>query len=713
MINSTVKDGIAILTIDMADRTMNVFSPELAKELRAAFDAQVSDAQVKGIVITSGKSSFVAGADLGQMADFAKAGIGAADALSGIALYGDLFRHIETCGKPVAAAANGLALGAGLELVLACHYRVAANEPAAQYGLPEVKLGLLPGAGGTQRVPRLMGIAASLALLTTGKSLTAAEAKAAGLVHEAAPASEVLSLAVQAILSGKVDPVAAWDKKGYTLPGGDAYSRANINALTAANASSHASTRGNLPAPLAILRCVYEGTVLPMDRALRLEQKHFVTLVQGSVAQNLIQTMFFAKQAADKLSRRPAEVPKSKVSKLGILGAGFMGAGIAQASATVGMQVVLVDRDLPTAQRGFDGIAAALTGDVEKGRLSAEARDTTLARISVAAEHKAFGDCDLVIEAVVEDEGVKAIVTKMAESNMKESGIYATNTSALPIDALAKASVRPQNFIGLHFFSPVPKMALVEVIVGSKTTPETLARSLDYIRQIKKTPIIVNDGYGFYTTRCVDSYVREGLRALLDGVDPVQIEAAGVALGMPVGPLALADEVGIDVLHHIAHFFRSNESGEWAEDRHGAVNALLDRVVEERRFGRKTGKGFYAYPKGAAKHLDSDFLTGFPKSEVQPGQADIRERLLFAQVLETARCWDENVITDADEANLGAVLGWAFPAYLGGPVAVLNQVGPAEFVSRCDHMTQVLGARFQVPARLRQLAASGKLLLAA
>lgn len=705
MITTDIRDGIATLSIDMPDRSMNVLTPALAEALRAAFDAVVADAGVTGIIIASGKRDFIAGADLGQMA--ALAALPATGAMAGIAVYGDLFRRIETAGKPVVAAASGTALGGGLELMLACHYRVAADQPRARFGLPEVTLGLLPGAGGTQRLPRLIGMAASLPLLTGGGPLSAQAALKAGILHEVVAPGQLLTHAAQALQDGRVSPQAAWDAKGFRVPGGEPYTPANIAMLTAANARSNAATRGNYPAPRTILRCVYEGIRLPMDKALRLEQKHFATLVRGNVAQGMIRTLFFARQAADKLARRPQGLPPTRVARLGVIGAGFMGAGIAQASALAGIDVVLLDRSPEAALQGRDGIARGLARDLDKGRLTAEAASAALARIRAGRDYADLADCELVIEAVFEDVGIKEGVTRAAEAAMPDSAIFASNTSALPINDLARASVRRDRFIGLHFFSPVPQMALVEVIVGSETSPEVLARSLDYIRQIGKTPIIVNDGYGFYTTRCVDAYVREGLRLLADGVDPQLVEAAGLALGMPVGPLALGDEIGLEVMQHIAHFFRAREAGDWADDRHGAANALLDRLVADGRYGRKKLAGFHAYPEGAAKQLDRAYLAFLPLLDEQPALADIRERLLYAQLVEAARCWAEGIITDAGEADLGAVLGWSFPSWLGGPLAAIDGIGPGRFAATADALAERLGARFTLPRQLRDMAAAG------
>lgn len=708
MIHTDIKDGIAVLTIDQPGRSMNVLGPDFAHDFGTALDAVSSREDVRGIVITSGKSAFAAGADLGQMADFVKPGVTLRQAADMIAVYGDLFRKLETCGKPVVAAATGTALGGGLELMLACHYRIAAAEPSARFGLPEVSLGLLPGAGGTQRLPRMIGIAKALPLILEGKALKAQAALEAGLLDEVVPVDHLLSAAIAVIDAGKVNAVAPWDVKGFRLPGGGAYERGNDMGFMMGNASAHAKTRGNYPAPEAILSCVYEGSKLPIDKALRIEQKYFAKLVQSSVAQNMIRTLFFAKQDADKLVRRPDSEPASKVKRLGILGSGFMGAGIAQASALVGIDVVLVDREQAIAQKSVDGIVAALNQDVEKGRLPAAVRDAAVARLSAAAGYEGFSDCDMVIEAVVEDFGIKEVVTRAAEAAMRPDAIFASNTSALPINDLAKVSIRPENFIGLHFFSPVPKMALVEVIVGDGTTDSTLARSLDYIRQIKKTPIVVNDGYGFYTTRCVDAYIREGIRLLSDGVDPVLIENAGTALGMPVGPLSLGDEVGLDVLHHIVHFFRGKERGDWADDRHDKITPLLDQLIADKRFGRKSGVGFYVYPKGEPKHLDlDDIRRRADRAQQQPSRAQVEERLLYAQLVEAARCWAEDVAPDAGEIDLGAVLGWAFPTYLGGPAAAIDDIGATAFIERCDALCAELGLRFTPPARLREAAAKG------
>jgi 3-hydroxyacyl-CoA dehydrogenase / enoyl-CoA hydratase / 3-hydroxybutyryl-CoA epimerase len=704
MITIRVDDSIGFLVIDMPDRSMNVLTPALADALGKAFETLVADPAVRGIVISSGKASFVVGADLAQMSDFAAPGVDRAQALERVARYGRVFRRIETCGKPVVAAAAGTALGGGLELMLCCHHRIATDDPKAQFGLPEVGLGLMPGLGGTQRLLRLAGIAAAIPVLTRGAPMNAQAAFKLGVLDQVVPADQLLSTAAAALREGRVKAVAPWDEKGFKVPGGGAYAPANSQSLMAANASLHAATRGNYPAPEAILRAIYEGSQLPIDRALKLEAQLFVSLVQGPVAQNMIRTLFFASQAASKLSRRPAEVERSAVRTLGVVGSGFMGAGVAQVAAAAGIRVILVDRDVATARRGRESIAAALDEEVAKGRRTAVQRDECLARIDVADDCRAFVDCDLVVEAVPEDFAIKNRVIGQALAALPARAVFASNTSALPIDELAGASASPENFIGLHFFSPVAKMPLVEVVVGARTSRRTLAHALDFVQQLRKTPIIVRDGYGFYTTRCVEAYIREGVRLLAEGGEAARIENAGLALGMPVGPLALADEVGIDVLCHVIHFFREREKGAWADDKHGPGNALFDRLLSAGRLGRKSGHGFYEYPAGAAKRIDLRGLE--PAIVAAPSDpAQIQERLLLAQVVEAMRCHADGVVDDLAEADLGSHLGWGFPSYLGGPFAFVQHMGMASFVKRCDELSAKLGPRFDPPEALRRLAA--------
>lgn len=696
LISTEKRGSTAILTINMADRAMNVLNDASMAALDSAVAAAATDADVTGIIITSGKPSFVAGADLNVMAGFSARNAPAQTVLDWVAGLNAVFRRIETCGKPVVGAATGTALGGGLELLLACHYRIAAEGPKARFGLPEVGLGLLPGLGGTQRLPRLTGIIAALPLLLDGRPMEAEAALKIGLLNEIMPEDRLIETAVSALREGHVPHQQPWDIKGFRLPGGSAMSPAVAATFVATNARINAARKDGIEAPLAILSSVFEGAGLPFDKALAIENRHFVRLVQGDSAQNMIRTGFFARQAADKLSRRPSGVAPRPMKRIGVLGVGLMGSGIAQVSAEAGYQVVLVDREPAIAAAARDRIAKGLEAEVAKGRRSDSSMTEILSRIRAGQDHTDFADCDLVVEAVLEDIEVKRAAIRKVEAVLPAHAIFATNTSALPIASLASASLRPQNLIGLHFFSPVPKMALVEVIRGADTTDETLALSLDYVKAIRKTPIVVNDGYGFYTTRCVDAYVREGLHLVADGIDPVLIDRAGESIGMPVGPLTLLDEVGIDVMDHIARFFRENEQGDWADDRH-AVNGLLVRMVADKRFGRKSGAGLYAYD-AEGKHLDLSYIRNLVSKPLSDATTfdEIRARLLYAQLIEALRCREDGVITDDAEADLGAVLGWAFPIQKGGPLQAIADIGAEVFAETCGELTARHGARFSL-----------------
>ncbi|MFS2122708.1 3-hydroxyacyl-CoA dehydrogenase NAD-binding domain-containing protein [Pseudomonas sp. Pseusp97] len=706
LIHSAVADnGIATLTLDMPGRSMNVITPALISEMHEVLDCWLVDPQVKGIILCSAKPAFMAGADLNWVEGLTRPHTSRHKVAEEIGAQGRLQRRLETAGKPVVAVASGSALGGGLELMLACHYRIATTGDGSQFGLPEVTLGVLPAAGGTQRLPRLIGIAASLPLLVDGTLLTAQQAHALGLIDELVAPGLGLAAAERALLEGRVCCIAPWDQKGFQVPGGDAFSPANRQAMIEANARVQATRRGLYPAPLAILRCLFEGTRLPIDKALQLELKHFLTLVPGQVARNLITINFFARQDAAKLARRPVGVASSKVAKLGVIGVGLMGAGIAQVAALAGIDVVMLDRDLALAERARESIAATMGKDVERKRLAESARDAALPRIAAASGYEALEDCDLVIEAIVEDEAVKHQVIRAAVAAMKPDAIFASNTSALPIGELAVASSVPANFIGLHFFSPVPRMSMVEVIRGPATSDETLARSMDFIRQLRKSPLVVNDGYGFYTSRCFDAYVREGMRLLADGVSPALIENAAAALGMAIGPLAVTDEVGLDVIQHTSRFYRSREPGEIGDDRHDKVNAMIDRQVRDGRLGRKSGRGFYLYSPGQPKQLDRSRCMELADACLSVDVEAAKERLLYSQLLEAARCWADGVVEETAEADLGAQNSWSFPAYLGGPFATIDALGASRFVARCDQLAASLGARFSVPRRLRELAA--------
>jgi 3-hydroxyacyl-CoA dehydrogenase/enoyl-CoA hydratase/3-hydroxybutyryl-CoA epimerase len=695
-------DGIAILAVDVAGRPMNVLTPEFRADLAACIDKVVADPAVRGAVVCSAKSSFMAGADIKDMVGAFDRGITAKEASGFSWELHQLFRRMETCGKPLAAAINGVALGGGLELALACHYRVIEDGAKAGVGLPEVTIGLLPGAGGTQRVPRLIGIPAALRLITEGKQLAPGDALKQGLVNEVAPAAEIVERARQWILKGG-EGVQPWDKKGFKVPGGAGQtSPAVAQAFMAGTALTARATMRNYPAPVAILSCVYEGTQVPIEQGLALESKYFGKLLSGVVARNLMRTLFVNKGLADKLMRRPAGPPKSQVRRLGILGAGMMGAGVAYVSARAGMDVVLLDSTLELAEKGKDYSRQLLAKDVSRGKRTQADADAILARIKPTAGYDDLAGADLVIEAVFENREIKADVTAKTEAVIPKNAVFASNTSTLPITGLAQASKRPAQFIGIHFFSPVDKMPLVEIILGKKTNEDTLARALDYVGQLRKTPIVVNDSRGFYTSRCFGTFVNEGIALLQEGVNPALIENGAKLAGMPVGPLAVSDEVSIDLSWKVMTQTEKDLGRRF--DKPVSYDTVRKFVEELKRPGRRFGAGFYDYPQDGKKHLWPGLAEVFPRAPQQPSVDEVMKRLLYIQALETTRCMEEGVVTTAAEADLGSILGWGFPAWTGGTLSYVDTIGIRSFVAECDRLAKRYGKRFKPSKWLRQRA---------
>jgi 3-hydroxyacyl-CoA dehydrogenase/enoyl-CoA hydratase/3-hydroxybutyryl-CoA epimerase len=701
-------DGIALITIDVPGRPMNVLTPELRAEIATSIERIASSPDIKGAIITSGKDNgFAAGADLKDLVTSYDRGVTAQDGALRSQALTRIYRRLETCGKPIAAAINGLALGGGLELALACHYRVLADNPKAVVGLPEATVGLLPGGGGSQRLPRLIGVEKSLPLLMQGTHVKPQEALKLGIVHELAPAEQVVAAARRWLL-GSPDAQAPWDKKGYRVPGGTGIqSNGNVSvAFMMGTSLTSQATRHNYPAPIAILSCVFEGTQVPMDLGLKIESKYFGMLLADPVARNVMRTMFVNKGAAEKLARRPAGVPKSQVNKLGVLGAGMMGAGIAYVSAVAGMEVVLLDSTLELAEKGKRHSADLLAKDIERGRSTQDKANAVLARIKPTMDYTDLAGCDLVIEAVFESRPIKAAVTQKSEAVIPTTAIFASNTSTLPITGLAESSKRPQQFIGIHFFSPVQKMPLVEIIVGKKTGEETIARALDYVGQLRKVPIVVNDSRCFYTSRCFGTYTYEGQHMLAEGVEPALIENAGELAGMPVGPLAVTDEVSLELQYQVIKQTREDLGEQFKEP---IAWPVLSHFIEDlKRPGRKGGAGFYEYPPGGKKHLWSGLRNEYPTLAEQPSLEEVKNRLLYIQALEAARCFEEGVVVSPAEADLGSVLGWGFPAYTGGTLSFIDTVGPAKFVAECQRLAKKYGERFKPPRGLLKRAQSGE-----
>lgn len=712
----TDADGIALVTWDMPDKSMNVFTVEVMDELDAIIDHVTNEDAIKGAVFTSGKKdSFSGGADITMLkrmyelleAEKAKDPDNAVKVLfeqAGRMTW--LFRKLETCGKPWVSAINGTCMGGATELSLACHGRVAADSDAVKIALPEVKIGIFPGAGGTQRVPRLANQQDALQMMTTGQNLKPSRAKAMGLIHEVVPPKRLVAAAKKMIKDG-LKPVQPWDEKGFKLPGGKVYSPAGANVWPAASAILRRETHMNYPGAEAILKCVYEGLLVPFDTALKIEQRYFTQVLQTREAGAMIRSLFVSLQEINKGARRPADIKPTKFKKIGVLGAGFMGAGIAYVTAKAGIPVVLLDRDLESAEKGKAHSEGLVKGATQKGRMKPEEGDKLLSLITPTADYADFDACDLVIEAVFEDSGVKKQATEQAEAVMKRTAVFASNTSTIPITDLAKNSVRPKNFIGIHFFSPVDRMMLVEVILGKKTSDKALAVALDYVRAIKKTPIVVNDTRGFYVNRCVLQYMSEAYNMLTEGVPPAMIENAARMAGMPVGPLALNDETAIDLSQKILKQ-TVNDLGE------GAINPrhieLVNTMVDTHgRHGRKNGKGFYDYPaKPAKKHLWPELKDLYPQQDADSVDfEELKERFLYVIALEAARVMGEGIVTDPREADVGSILAFGFAPYTGGALSYIDGIGAETFVVRAKQLQRKYGQQFKPPRVLTDMAKTG------
>jgi 3-hydroxyacyl-CoA dehydrogenase / enoyl-CoA hydratase / 3-hydroxybutyryl-CoA epimerase len=708
-------DGIALVTWDMPGRSMNVIDPTMITELAAIVEKVATDAAIKGAVMTSAKDAFCAGADLtmlemlgrlfGELVKTSGEEAAAAKLFEESRKLSQLYRRLETSGKPWVAAINGTALGGGFELCLACHYRVAADNERTAVGLPEIKVGLFPGAGGTQRVARMLMPADALQMLLKGDQLRLNRAKAMKLVDAVVPAADLIKTAKDWIKAGG-KAKAPWDVEGFRLPGGPVYSKAGMMTFPAANALYRRETYDNYPAARALLQVVYEGLQLPIDRALTVESRYFAKILRSPEAAAMIRSLFVSMGELNKGARRPAGVPPSNLKKIGIIGAGFMGAGIATVSAGAGLEVVLIDRDQESADKGKAHVQKTLTDQVNKGRATGTQRDAVLARITATPDYDALAGCDLVIEAVFEDRKVKAEATLKAQAVVPDV-VFASNTSTLPITSLAETAKDASRFIGIHFFSPVERMLLVEVILGKKTGDAALALALDFVRAIHKTPIVVNDTRGFYANRCVLNYLQEGHLMLMEGVPPAMIENVARMAGMPVGPLSLNDEVALDLGWKI---LKATEVDLGPKAVHPQQKKLLQELVEKQgRFGRKNGKGFYDYPQNGPKRLWPGLLDLQPK-KLDPEKISVEElksRFLVVQALEAARTFEEGVVTDVREADVGSILGFGFAPFTGGTLSYIDMMGSKKFVELCKALEKKHGARFKPSPLLLDLAAKG------
>ena len=695
--------GIALVTIDMPARAMNVLNPTLVQPFAELVARLESDEAIRGLVITSGKASFIVGADIDQLTQITSA----QEAYQLCEGLKAMMRRMETCGKPVVAAINGTALGGGLELALACHARIAIDDPKTKLGLPEVKLGLLPGGGGTQRVPRLIGIQKSFELITQGSELSVAKALDLGLVTALAKDREDLLAQAKAWCLANPKASQPWDNKGFRIPGGDSKSPAVVQMLAIAPSMANAKSHGNYPAVTHIMSCLFEGCLLDFDAGCQVESRYFAACVVSQTSKNMIGTLWHQLNAIKKGQSRPKDIPSATVRKVGILGAGMMGAGIAYVSAKAGIEVVLLDTTQAFADKGKAYSQGLLDKAISRGKSTAQRRDELLARIHTTTAYEDLQGCDLVIEAVFEDRQIKADCTRKSEAVIPADAVYASNTSTLPISGLAQASQRPEQFIGLHFFSPVDKMPLVEIIVGDKTSLQTLARGFDYVLQIGKTPIVVNDKRGFYTSRVFATYIMEGLAMLGEGVHPRSIEVAGLKAGMPMPPLALQDEVSLGLSLHIAEQTRKDLQAEGRSvPHHPGADVLQNVGGTHARVGKKTGQGLYDY-QGKEKTLWPELTRLYPPVAQQPTQQELVDRLLYAQANEAARCYEEQVVRSVADANIGSIFGWGFAPNQGGALQFINAVGAQRFVERARELARAHGERFEPAAIIVKMAQEG------
>jgi len=704
-------DGVAIITWDVPGKSMNVMNQQGFLDLEALIDDALADEAVKGVILTSGKEgSFAGGMDLNIIAKMRDdAGDEPAKGLfEGVMGMHAILRKIERGGmddknkggKPIAAALPGTALGIGLEIPLACHRIFAADNPKAKIGLPEIMVGIFPGAGGTTRLVRKLGAMSASPLLLEGKLNDPKKAKSAGVVDEVVPADQLIEKAREWVLSSPTI-VKPWDEKGYKMPGGAPYHPAGFMTFVGASAMVNGKTQGAFPAAKALLSAVYEGALVPFDTALKIEARWFTNVLMNPSSSAMIRSLFINKEALEKGANRP-DVPDQKVKKVGVMGAGMMGAGIALVSAMAGMEVVLIDQKQEAADRGKSYTADYMDKGIKRGKATEEKKQAALDLITATTEYSALKGCDLIIEAVFEDPAVKGEATRKALAEAGEDCIFATNTSTLPITELAKASDAPENFIGIHFFSPVEKMMLVEIIKGAETGPRAVAKALDYVRQIRKTPIVVNDARFFYCNRCIIPYINEGIRMVAEGVAPALIDNAARQLGFPVGPLQLVDETSIDLGAKIARATKAAMGDDYPDE---AVDEVIFWMEGEGRLGRKANAGFFDYDeKGKRLGYWEGLAAKYPRAEEQPDLHEVQHRLMFAQVLESVRALEEGVLEDIREGDVGAILAWGFAPWSGGPFAWLDIIGTPYAAERCDQLTEKFGPRFATPALLREMA---------
>ena len=701
-------DGIVTLTMDDPSGSANVMNEAYIESMGKAVDRIVAEKDsITGVVITSAKKTFFAGGDLSAMINAGPEDAG--QSFDTVETVKKQLRTLETLGKPVVAAINGAALGGGLEIALACHHRIAADVKGSQLGLPEVTLGLLPGGGGVTRTVRMLGIQnAFVTVLSQGTRFKPAKAKEIGLVDEVLPTVEELVPAAKAWIKANPDShEQPWDKKGYKMPGGTPSSPGLAAILPSFPSLLRKQLKGApMPAPKAILSAAVEGAQVDFDTASRIESRYFASLVTGQVAKNMIQAFFFDLQAINAGKSRPDGIEPVKINKIGVLGAGMMGAGIAYVSAKAGYDVVLKDVSIEAAEKGKGYSEKLEAKALERGRTTEEKSKALLAKITPTADPADFKGVDFIIEAVFESQDLKHKVFQEIEDIVEPNALLGSNTSTLPITGLATGVKRQEDFIGIHFFSPVDKMPLVEIIKGEKTSDEALARVFDYTLAIGKTPIVVNDSRGFFTSRVIGTFVNEALAMLGEGVAPSSIEQAGSQAGYPAPPLQLSDELNLELMHKIAVASRKGIEDDGGTYQPHPAEAVVEKMIEVGRSGRLKGAGFYEYADGKRTGLWPGLRETFKSGSTELPLQDMIDRMLFAEALETQKCLDENVLMTTADANIGSIMGIGFPPWTGGSAQYIvgyegpGGVGKEAFVARARELAAKYGDRFLPPDSL-------------
>ncbi len=701
-------DGIVTVTMDM-DGPVNAMNAQFWPLFSDTMDRIEAEEGLKGVIWTSAKDTFFAGGDLNMLKSIEADGVD--ELFQSVEATKAVMRRQEKLPVPVVAAINGAALGGGYEICLACNYRIAAENPKTKIGLPEVTLGLLPGGGGVVRLTYLLGMEGAMPFLLEGRQVSPDKAMKAGLIHEVVPPEQLLSRAKEWILSVQGDEAAItqpWDTKGYKIPGGPSTSPKNMTRIAGAAAMLFKKTRGLMPAPVKILDIMTEAAgKVDFETAQRYESRRFVSLTPMATTKNMIETLFFGMNKVNGGASRPKGVPPSKVERLGILGAGMMGQGIAYSAAMAGLPVVLKDMSMEAAENGKAYTAGLLDKRVKRGRMSPEQRDAVLALITPTDQSDDLKGCDLIIEAVFEKIDIKDAVLAEHEALLAENGVWGSNTSTLPITRLATGAAKPENFVGLHFFSPVDKMPLLEIIAGEKTSDETLARAFDFARQIRKTPIIVGDSTGFYTSRTIGTKIIEAAELVAEGHDPVRVDNLSRLTGMPTGMLSLLDEVQIKLVTDIYNTQVEMGLLDPAQEQNPGARAMLAEMISQHgRHGRATGKGFYDYTDEGKTIWPG--LEAWRKDDVQISDQDIQDRILFRAVLESLRCLEEGVLRTVADGNVGSILGIGAPVHTGGYIQYVNTYGPERFLTRCEELAKAYGPRFEPPEILKQHVAEQK-----